>query len=199
MSRAGQLWLVAGVDEVGRGPLAGPVTAAAVILDPQRRINGLRDSKTLTAKRRELLAGRIRQRALAWCVASAAPAEIDELNIFQASLLAMRRALQGLNLSPERVEIDGRHAVLPDGWSCPVEAIVGGDSRRRWISAASILAKVHRDSLMVRLHDRYPEYRFDRHKGYPTQFHLRALRRFGVTPEHRRSFAPVRAAMKVSL
>lgn len=186
--------LVAGVDEVGRGPLAGPVTAAAVVLNPVRRINGLRDSKQLTAARRELLARRICERALAWSVAWSDPSEIDTINIFQATLLAMRRALQGLRIDPGRVEIDGRHAVLPPGMSCEVEAIVGGDARCRAISAASIVAKVHRDRMMKALHEIYPEYGFAAHKGYATQAHLNALALHGPTPLHRYSFAPVREA-----
>ncbi|NNF66427.1 MAG: ribonuclease HII [Gammaproteobacteria bacterium] len=187
--------LVAGVDEAGRGPLAGPVTAAAVMLDPQRRINGLKDSKQLRPQRRELLAGRIRGRALAWSIAWADPCEIDTLNILQASLLAMRRAMQGLRLGPTRVEIDGSHAILPSDWYCEVEAIVCGDQRRRAISAASILAKVHRDDVMCRLDQLYPQYGFARHKGYPTRQHLTALYRHGPSEVHRKSFAPVRAAL----
>ena len=186
--------LVAGVDEVGRGPLAGPVTAAAVVLNPARRVNGLRDSKQLRPARREVLARRIRERALACSIAWCDPAEIDSINIFQASLLAMRRAIMGLRIDPDRVEIDGRHVVLPDGWECEVEAIVGGDARCRAISAASIVAKVHRDRVMARLDDVYPQYGFASHKGYPTRAHLHALSRFGPTPIHRRSFAPVHAA-----
>ncbi|MBT8136412.1 MAG: ribonuclease HII [Gammaproteobacteria bacterium] len=196
MSGAPRWLLVAGVDEVGRGPLAGPVTSAAVMLDPQRRINGLRDSKQLRPKRRELLAQRICDRALAWSVAWADPHEIDSLNIFQASLIAMRRALQGLRLDPQRVEIDGRHTVLPDRWCCEVEAVVGGDASRRAISAASILAKVHRDHVMRELDGLYPQYGFARHKGYPTPAHLEALTRHGPAPVHRRSFQPVRVALK---
>lgn len=188
--------LVAGVDEAGRGPLAGPVTAAAVVLDPLRRICGLRDSKQLSPARREVLATRIRRHALAWSVAWADPNEIDALNILEASLLAMRRALQGLRLDPARVEIDGRHAVLPMHWYCEVEAVVGGDRLRRAISAASILAKVHRDAAMRRLHVIYPQYGFDQHKGYPTRAHVRALNRYGPAPVHRRSFQPVRLALE---
>lgn len=186
--------LVAGVDEVGRGPLAGPVTAAAVVLDPRRRINGLRDSKTLLPARREVLNARICERALAWSVAWADPCEIDTINIFEATLLAMRRALQGLRIDPARVEIDGRHAVLPPGLDCEVEAIVGGDAQCRAISAASIIAKVHRDRVMQRLDRVYPQYGFASHKGYATRAHLRALARHGPSPLHRQSFAPVRAA-----
>lgn len=190
------LSLVAGVDEAGRGPLAGPVTAAAVVLNPRRRIYGLRDSKQLASARREVLAKRIRCHALAWSVAWADPHEIDTLNIFEASLLAMRRAMQGLRLDPARVEIDGRHAVLPAQWCCEVEAVIGGDRRRKAISAASILAKVHRDGVMKRLHGIYPEYGFDRHKGYPTRAHVHALQRHGPAPVHRRSFEPVRLALE---
>lgn len=192
--KAGALTLVAGVDEVGRGPLAGPVTAAAIVLDPRRRINGLRDSKLLAPARREVLSARICARALAWSVAWADPAEIDTINIFEATLLAMRRALQGLRIDPGRVEIDGRHAVLPPGLHCEVEAIVGGDARCRAISAASIVAKVHRDRFMRGLDEVYPQYGFAAHKGYATRAHLRALARHGPTPLHRHSFAPVREA-----
>ena len=191
--------LVAGVDEAGRGPLAGPVTAAAVMLNPRHRVNGLRDSKQLRPQRREVLAHRIRGRALAWAIAWADPHEIDTLNIFQASLLAMRRAMQGLRLDPTKVEIDGRHAVLPGEWSCDVEAVVCGDQRRRAISAASILAKVHRDSVMKGLHEIYPQYGFDQHKGYPTPAHLLALRRYGPSAVHRKSFAPVKLALEERL
>lgn len=196
MAAEGYVALVAGVDEAGRGPLAGPVTAAAVVLNPHRRIHGLRDSKQLPAARRELLATRIRRYALAWSVAWADPFEIDTLNIFEASLLAMRRAMQGLCLDPAKVEIDGRHAVLPTAWCCDVEAVIGGDRRRRAISAASILAKVHRDGVMRHLHTIYPQYGFDRHKGYPTKAHVSALNRFGPAPVHRRSFRPVRLALE---
>ena len=180
--------LVCGVDEAGRGPLAGAVVAAAVILDPARPIAGLDDSKKLSAKKREALALLIRERALAWAVAEASVAEIDRLNILQASLLAMQRAVAALAVPPERALIDGnRCPQLP----CPAEALVGGDARSAPIAAASILAKTVRDAGMLALHERHPEYAFDRHKGYPTAQHLAALRRHGPCPEHRRSFAPV--------
>jgi ribonuclease HII len=181
--------LIAGVDEVGRGPLAGPVVAAAVILDPENPIEGLADSKKLTEKRREALFPLIQERALAWCVARASEAEIEQLNILQASLLAMRRAVMGLSQQPERVLVDGnRCPELP----YPSEAIVKGDSRVPAISAASILAKVIRDNEMVALDETYPGYGFAAHKGYPTSQHLSALEKLGVTPIHRRSFGPVK-------
>ena len=181
--------LVAGVDEAGRGPLAGAVYAAAVILDPRRHIAGLADSKALTAKRRERLAEQIRERALSWAVASASVGEIDLLNILQASLLAMRRAVGLLNPAPTAIEVDGLHC--PEV-AVPARAIVAGDAQVAAISAASILAKTARDAEMLRLHAEYPEYGFDRHKGYPTAAHLAALARFGISPVHRLSFAPVR-------
>lgn len=181
-----------GVDEAGRGPLAGPVTAAAVILDPARPIDGLRDSKQLSAARRDALAALIRERALGWAVASASVEEIDALNILQASLLAMRRAVLALPMAPSLARVDGNRApVLP----CGVELIVGGDAIDAAISAASILAKTTRDTEMMRLHRLYPHYGFDRHKGYPSPEHLAQLRRHGPCEEHRRSFAPVRALM----
>jgi ribonuclease HII len=181
--------LVAGVDEAGRGPLAGPVVAAAVILDDARPIRGLADSKVLTARRREQLHDLIRAQALCCSVALASVEEIDRLNILQATLLAMRRAVEGLRLRPHRVLVDGnRVPVLP----VPVEAIVKGDAKVAAISAASILAKVERDRLCAELHAAHPAYGFDGHKGYPTPEHLAALREHGPCPEHRRSFAPVR-------
>ncbi|MCX2975809.1 ribonuclease HII [Candidatus Marimicrobium litorale] len=183
---------VAGVDEVGRGPLAGEVVAAAVILDPRCTVDGLRDSKKLTAKRREQLAIVIRERAIAWFIASATVAEIDQLNILQASLLAMRRAVEGLAVQPEYVLVDGNH--LPR-WEYPSEPVVKGDNRVAAIAAASILAKVHRDNSLVELARRYPGYGFDSHKGYPTAQHLRALETLGVTPAHRRSYAPVKKVL----
>ena len=184
--------MLCGVDEAGRGPLAGPVVAAAVILDPARPIAGLDDSKKLSARRREALAAEIRGTALAWAVAQASVEEIDRINILQASLLAMQRAVSALDerhgLPPERVLIDGnRSPTLP----YPVEAVIGGDGRIAAIAAASILAKTVRDAGMIELHAIYPQYAFDRHMGYPTAQHLAALRAFGATPEHRRSFAPV--------
>ncbi|MFV8818272.1 ribonuclease HII [Haliea sp. E17] len=183
---------IAGVDEVGRGPLAGDVVAAAVILDPARPIAGLRDSKKLTAARRETLAEEIRARALGWCVARASVAEIDELNILQASLLAMHRAVEGLVPQPGFVLVDGNR--LPR-WPYRAEPVVKGDDRVPAIAAASILAKVQRDAELVELEALYPGYGFAAHKGYPTAVHLAALRELGVTPAHRRSFAPVRALL----
>ncbi len=180
---------LAGVDEVGRGPLAGDVVAAAVILDPAHPVAGLRDSKKLTAKRRDSLAAQIRERALAWSIARASVAEIDELNILQASLLAMHRAVQALDPQPVYVMVDGNR--LPR-WSYPSEPVVKGDDRVPAIAAASILAKVQRDSELVALEQQYPGYGFASHKGYPTAAHLAALRALGVTPAHRRSFRPVR-------
>jgi len=181
--------LICGVDEAGRGPLAGPVFAAAVILDSGSAIAGLADSKKLTARKRELLAREIKSRAVAWAVASATVEEIDTLNILRASLLAMRRAVEALAVEPSQVLVDGLHC--PE--LCrPVRAIVKGDDTVAAISAASILAKVARDALMLELHQRYPQYRFDLHKGYPTALHLAALREHGVSAVHRRSFAPVK-------
>jgi ribonuclease HII len=181
--------LVAGVDEAGRGPLAGPVVAAAVILDELQPIKGLADSKLLTALKREKLFDEIRAKALCCCIAEASAAEIDQINILQATLLAMRRAVEGLRLKPARVLVDGnRIPVL----KVPAEAIVKGDAKVKAISAASILAKVHRDRLCLALHEQHPQYGFDGHKGYPTPEHLAALRTHGACPEHRRSFGPVR-------
>lgn len=185
--------LVAGVDEAGRGPLAGPVVAAAVVLDPARPIAGLADSKQLSANRRAVLAVEIRSRALAFGIAAATPAEIDTHNILQASLLAMRRAVAQLALTPQQVLVDGnRCPQLP----MPVQAIIKGDSRVPAISAASILAKVHRDELMRALDQEFPDYGFAVHKGYPTAAHLQALHVYGPCPVHRRSFAPVRRALE---
>ena len=181
--------LVAGVDEAGRGPLAGPVVAAAVILDDLKPIRGLKDSKVLTARKRERLYDEIRAKALCCCVAEASVAEIDSLNILQATLLAMRRAVDGLRLKPAKVLVDGnRLPVL----KVPSEAIVRGDATVKAISAASILAKVHRDRLCLELHELHPQYGFDGHKGYATASHLAALREHGACSQHRRSFAPVR-------
>ena len=183
------LRLVAGVDEVGRGPLAGPVVAAAVILDPQRPIDGLADSKTLSEARREELAPLIRERALAWALGRAEVEEIDAINILQASLLAMRRAVLALTTAPEYVLVDGNKCPeLP----CPSEAIVQGDSRVAAISAASIIAKVARDREMVELDRTYPGYGFASHKGYGCKAHLRALELLGISPIHRRTYAPVK-------
>jgi ribonuclease HII len=180
--------LICGVDEAGRGPLAGPVYAAAVILNPERRVNGLADSKVLTAEKREVLAGRIKERAIAWSVAWASVEEIDRLNIFRAAMLAMRRAVEGLPVAPQEAWIDGQHCPeLP----CPARAFVDGDARHRMISAASILAKTERDAEMARLHERFPQYGFDKHKGYSTPEHLDRLGRLGPCELHRKSFYPV--------
>lgn len=180
--------LVAGVDEAGRGPLAGPVIAAAVILDDQRPIAGLADSKKLSPARREALFDEIRAHALCFSIAEASVEEIDRLNILQATLLAMRRAVQGLRLKPVMVLVDGNRLPVLD---VPAEAIVKGDARVQAISAASILAKVHRDRWCAQLHERYPQYGFAGHKGYGTAAHMAALRAHGACPEHRRTFAPV--------
>jgi len=185
--------LIAGVDEVGRGPLAGAVVAAAVILDPGRPIEGLADSKKLTEKRRLALEEQIKAQALAWSLGRAEPAEIDELNILQASLLAMRRAVEGLGMAPDHVLVDGNRSPQ---LTCSVEAIVGGDATVPSISAASILAKVARDREMVALDQRYPGYGLARHKGYPTKAHMEALAALGVSEIHRRSFGPVRRLLE---
>lgn len=182
--------LLAGVDEAGRGPLAGPVTAAAVILDPARPIPGLDDSKKLSEKKRDALEPLIRERALAFCVASASVGEIDEMNILQATLLAMRRAVAGLPLAAQAVVVDGNKVTE---FGVPAEAVVGGDARVPAISAASILAKVARDREMLALDAQFPGYGFAQHKGYGTAAHLAALARLGASPHHRRSFAPVAA------
>jgi len=181
--------LVCGVDEAGRGPLAGPVYAAAVILDPAWHIAGLADSKVLSASRRLDLAGQIRRHTLAWAIASASVAEIDAINILQASLLAMRRAVEQLSVAPSEVLVDGNQCPVV---CYPVRAIIRGDSKIAAISAASILAKTARDAEMLRLHRLYPHYGLDRHKGYPTAAHLAALKRHGVSEIHRRSYAPIR-------
>ena len=184
--------LMAGVDEAGRGPLAGPVVAAAVLLDARRPIEGLADSKQLSPARRDKLYDAIRDRALCVSVAQASVEEIDTLNILRATLLAMRRAVEGLSLAPQRVLIDGNQLPPLD---LPMHAIVRGDARVQAISAASILAKVHRDRLCLELHARHPQYGFDRHKGYGSAAHLAALQAHGACEVHRRSFAPVRAAL----
>ena len=186
---------VAGVDEAGRGPLAGPVIAAAVILDPARPIEGLGDSKALSEAARERLAPLIRARALAWALGSADRAEIDALNILQATLLAMRRAVLALPLRPEHVQVDGNRAPALADLPCTVETVVRGDATVAAIGAASILAKTHRDALMRALERAHPGYGFARHKGYGTAAHLAALARLGPSSEHRLSFAPVRAAL----
>jgi ribonuclease HII len=185
-------WLICGVDEAGRGPLAGAVFAAAVILDGERPIEGLADSKKLSKKKREHLAEQIRENALAWAVARAEAEEIDSINILQASLLAMRRAVENLSSVPSEALIDGLYCPK---LTIPCRAIVKGDSSVAAISAASILAKTARDAEMLRLHLEYPQYGFDRHKGYPTALHLEALRLHGASEIHRRSFAPVKLAI----
>lgn len=187
--------IICGVDEAGRGPLAGPVFAAAVILDPARPVSGLRDSKKLSEAARDSLAVGIKENALAWAIASCTEQEIDELNILHASMLAMRRAVEALSTLPTLALIDGNR--------CPVmsirsEAIVKGDDKVPAISAASILAKTARDAALMVLHETYPQYGFDRHKGYPTALHLDMLRQHGVSPVHRRSYAPVKALLPVS-
>ena len=184
--------LICGVDEAGRGPIAGPVFAAAVVLDRERPIPGLADSKLLTEARRESVAHAIRISARAWAVAWATVEEVDSLNILQATLLAMRRAVEGLALAPEEAWIDGNRC---PALACRTRAIVGGDRSHAPISAASVLAKTARDAEMRRLHERFPQYGFDRHKGYPTAEHLCALSRHGVCDIHRRSFAPVRRVL----
>lgn len=188
--------LVAGVDEAGRGPLAGPVVAAAVILDPSRPIVGLADSKKLSAARREQLAIAIRAKALAWALGRAEVAEIDRINILQATLLAMQRAVTALEIAPMQALVDGNRC---PPLTCPCRAIVKGDATVPAISAASILAKVARDAELRQLHERYPDYGFARHKGYPTAAHLDALRRLGPCPAHRRSYAPVAAVLQINL
>lgn len=184
--------LVCGVDEAGRGPLAGPVYAAAVILDPVHPLAGLDDSKKLSPRRRETLSLAIRTHARAWAIACASVEEIDSINILQASLLAMRRAVLALAVVPQRVLVDGLHCPSLD---MPAQAIVKGDATVAEIAAASILAKVARDETMLMLHGQYPQYGFDRHKGYPTHAHLVALRVHGVSAVHRRSFAPVQSCI----
>ena len=186
--------LLAGVDEAGRGPLAGPVVAAAVILDDTQPIRGLADSKALSPLQRERLYDEILAKALCVCIASASVQEIDELNILNATMLAMRRAVRGLRLQPAHVLVDGNR--LPD-LPMSAQAIVKGDASVKSISAASILAKVHRDRLCAALHQAHPQYGFATHKGYPTPQHLAALREHGACAEHRRSFAPVREAIEV--
>jgi len=188
--------LLAGIDEVGRGPLAGPVVAGAVILDPDKPIDGLADSKVLSPRRRVALAGQIRSNALAWSVAWADAAEIDSVNILQATLLAMRRSILGLRLQPAYVVVDGNRLPNLDfaGHRIEGRAVVGGDRLIPAISAASIIAKVHRDQMMVEFDLHYPDYGFRRHKGYGTAEHRECLGRFGPCPQHRRSFRPLAVA-----
>jgi len=181
-----------GVDEAGRGPLAGPVTAAAVMLDPERPIDGLRDSKKLSAAARERLADAICERAAAWCVAEASVAEIDQLNILQATMLAMQRAVAGLGRPPAEVMVDGNRC---PNWAWRSQAVVKGDDKVAAIAAASILAKTTRDRFMCRLHDEYPAYGFAQHMGYGTAAHLAALKAHGACPQHRRSFGPVKLVL----
>ena len=186
-------WMMAGVDEVGRGPLAGPVIAAAVILDPENPIQGLMDSKKISEKKRILLAKEIREKALSWAIGRADNDEIDSINILQASLLAMKRAIESLSIMPELVLVDGIYRPVVD---CKVEPIVKGDSKVAAISAASIIAKVARDNEMVALDDQYPGYGFSQHKGYPTKMHINALKELGVSSIHRKSFSPVKRLLE---
>lgn len=186
--------LVCGIDEAGRGPLAGPVVAAAVILDPARPIAGLNDSKKLSEKKRDALAVLIREQALAWCVAEATVEEIDRLNILHATMLAMQRAVAGLAVRAESALVDGNRCPRLD---IPVEAVVKGDGKIASIAAASILAKTVRDAGMLALHAQYPQYGFDRHMGYPTAAHFTALQEHGASPVHRRSFGPVAAQLSL--
>lgn len=188
--------VICGVDEAGRGPLAGPVYAAAVILDPNHPIVGLKDSKKLNEAKRDALAIEIKQHALAWSIAQCSVEEIDTINILQASMLAMKRAVETLSVQPELALIDGNR--------CPKlaiasEAIVKGDDKVAAISAASILAKTARDALLMELHQQYPQYGFDQHKGYPTALHMTRLKEYGVSPVHRKSYAPVKALLATNL
>ena len=188
--------LVAGVDEAGRGPLAGPVCVAAVILDPARPINGLDDSKQLSERRREALYPLIVERALAWRIEFVEAGEIDALNILQATLLGMRRAVAALSPAAQHALVDGNR--VPDGMPCAATAVIDGDAAEPSIMAASILAKVARDARMRELHVHYPQYGFDRHKGYPSAMHREALQMHGPCPQHRRSFAPVQRAIAMA-
>jgi ribonuclease HII len=200
-SSVSPVFLLAGVDEAGRGPLVGPVVAAAVILDPNVPIAGINDSKKMTAAARESVAAEIRARALAWSVASADASEIDALNILQATLLAMRRALMGLRSAPTHVQVDGNRCPCIDNlpFRCTIEAVVRGDGSVPAIGAASILAKTARDAMLVELDRQYPGYGFAAHKGYPTPDHYAALQKLGPTPLHRMSYAPVRLAAEGKL
>ncbi|WP_159123231.1 ribonuclease HII [Acinetobacter variabilis] len=188
---------IAGVDEAGRGPLVGSVVAAAVILDPNNPIRGLNDSKKLSEKKREKLFIEIQEKALAWAIAEASAAEIDEHNILQASLLAMRRAVEALSIQPEHVLVDGNK--IPQGLAMSCDAVVGGDALHPEISAASILAKVTRDRQMVEMDQKYPQFGFAKHKGYPTKAHFEAIALHGVIDEHRRSFGPVKKVLAALL
>ncbi len=189
---AGKFNWICGVDEAGRGPLAGPVFAACVVLDPAYKIEGLADSKKLSEKNRNKLTIAIKTHSIAWAIASASVYEIDQLNILQASLLAMKRAVENLSFTPDEVLVDGTHS---PHLSLPVRAIIRGDSLVPEISAASILAKTARDAEMLLLHQEFPHYGFDRHKGYPTAGHIMALQQHGASSVHRRSFAPIRKLM----
>ncbi len=186
---------ICGVDEAGRGPLAGAVFAAAVILDPNKIIAGLADSKKLSEKKRDFLAGEIKEKALAWAIASCSAEEIDEINILQASLLAMKRAVESLSLQPDELLVDGLHCPK---LSIPMRAIVQGDSKEACISAASILAKTARDAELYILDEQYPQYGFAKHKGYPTPLHMQMLALHGVLPIHRKTYAPVRRLLEVN-
>jgi ribonuclease HII len=186
---------ICGVDEAGRGPLAGAVFAAAVILDPNKTIAGLADSKKLSEKKRDFLAGEIKEKALAWAIASCSAEEIDEINILQASLLAMKRAVESLSLQPDQLLVDGLHCPK---LLIPMRAIVQGDSKEACISAASILAKTARDAELYILDEQYPQYGFAKHKGYPTPLHMQMLALHGVLPIHRKTYAPVRRLLEVS-
>lgn len=189
--------LIAGVDEAGRGPLAGPVVCAAVILDPKHPIAGLGDSKALSEKKRQELFPLIQQYSLAWKIIFIDAADIDRLNIFKATMEGMRRAVSELTIEPQHALIDGNK--VPPGLPCSAEALVKGDARETCIMAASILAKVARDAYMLNLHERFPQYDFAQHKGYPTAAHFESLKLHGPCPEHRRSFAPVRELIALSL
>lgn len=186
---------ICGVDEAGRGPLAGAVFAAAVILDPNKIIAGLADSKKLSEKKRDFLAGEIKEKALAWAIASCSAEEIDEINVLQASLLAMKRAVEGLSLQPDELLVDGLHCPK---LTIPMRAIVQGDSKEACISAASILAKTARDAELYILDEQYPQYGFAKHKGYPTPLHMQMLALHGVLPIHRKTYAPVRRLLEVN-
>lgn len=186
---------ICGVDEAGRGPLAGAVFAAAVILDPNKPIAGLADSKKLSEKKRDFLAGEIKEKALAWAIASCSAEEIDEINVLQASLLAMKRAVEGLSLQPDELLVDGLHCPK---LSIPMRAIVQGDSKEACISAASILAKTARDAELYILDEQYPQYGFAKHKGYPTPLHMQMLALHGVLPIHRKTYAPVRRLLEAN-
>jgi ribonuclease HII len=189
--------LIAGVDEAGRGPLAGPVVCAAVILDPKKPIAGLGDSKALSEKKREALFPLIQKNSLAWKIVFIEAADIDRLNIFKATMEGMRQAVCDLCIKPDHALIDGNK--IPPGLACSAEALVKGDARETCIMAASILAKVARDAYMLKLHHEFPQYEFAKHKGYPTAMHFEALKLHGPCPEHRRSFAPVRELIGLSL